>query len=822
MKGVVSIMINLEWRRRINHWRNTLPSLFYTPAGELEFSGFATKEQLDSSEAIKRKFKKMPTGTAWGAKWEYGWFKSSLTIPASLAGKRIAMRIAVGGEAAISINGVNYGANDIGHKEITLSHKARGGEKYDILVESYAGHGPRILTCGPVPCGEASVPEPPAAQVEVKKSTFGVWNEEIYQLWVDMETLMLFREHARDSESLRVAEVDDALKELTLIVDLELPWNELLKSVKSGRKLLQKVLACKNGSTSALMTCFGHSHIDVAWLWPLQETERKCCRTFSSQLALMAEYPEYKYLQSQPHVYNMVKHRYPALYERIKKAIQSGQWIAEGGMWVEADTNISGGESLIRQLIHGKRFFKEEFGVENELLWLPDVFGYSGALPQIMKECGIKYFSTQKIFWTYNGGDPFPYNIFWWEGIDGTKILSYLHNDYNSQTTPQAVIQRWEERVQKDSVHNSRLFPFGYGDGGGGPTRDHLEFLRRERNFEGMPRCEINEPNSYFEALPKEKLPVWVGELYFQGHRGTYTAQAKTKKGNRFSEIALREAEMWGAAASVSAKFKYPLDELDSLWKDVLLNQFHDIIPGSSIQRVYEEAESAYSNVIKKAKEIASEARNTFVKHTRDTVTVFNSLSWKRDAVIEVPQNFEAVKLVSGEILPVQEFAGKKYAAVKNIPAAGWTTIKNSAPVKCRGSLNATANMLENQFMKLTLNESGEITSIFDKENGCELADGACNNFKLYKDVPGAYDAWDIDSIYIMQPVDLSRKARLTLVASGPLFAIIRVERQINKSSLVQEIVMYAQSRRIDFRTRVEWNESHKLLKELLRNNLFI
>jgi alpha-mannosidase len=353
-----------------------------------------------------------------------------------------------------------------------------------------------------------------------------------------------------------VARIDEALRRFTLVVDLELPPAELPAAIKKGRACLREALACRNGSTTPEMYCFGHSHIDVAWLWPLAETERKCARTFSTQLGLMAEYPEYRFLQSQPHLYRMVKQHYPDLYRRIQKAIAGGQWKVEGGMWVEADTNISGGEALIRQFVHGKRFCEDEFGVDCELLWLPDVFGYSGAMPQIMKGCGIKYFSTQKIFWTYNGGDIFPYNTFYWQGIDGTKLLSHFHNDYNARTDPRDVIGRWKERVQKDGI-DARLYPFGFGDGGGGPTRKHLEFLRREQDLEGVPKTKQADPIQFFRDEEKKAvpLPVYVGELYFQAHRGTYTSQAKTKKGNRKSEIALREAEMWGAAACALAGF---------------------------------------------------------------------------------------------------------------------------------------------------------------------------------------------------------------------------------------------------------------------------
>ncbi len=808
------MVLNPEWRRRVHNWLREMPTMFFKPLGNVTFDGFVTQEQLTTEQALKGKFTPMVTGKAWGGKWDYGWFKATVNLPKEAAGERIAMRVNVGGEAAIMVNGKNHGANDIGHKEITLTRKAKGGETFKILVESYAGHGIRTEGGGPCPHGREMVPEPPANQVKVGVSSFGIWEEELFQLHFDMETLLQLRDTMADKESLRVAEIDDALMEATLVVDLELPRSEMLKTVRKGRALLKPLLEKKNGPTSPSMTCFGHSHIDIAWLWPLQETERKCCRTFSSQLALMDEYPNYKFLQSQPHLYQMVKTKYPALYQRIKKAIKDGRWIPEGGMWVEADTNITGGESLIRQFIHGKKFFNDEFGINSELMWLPDVFGYSGALPQIMQGCGIKYFSTQKIFWTYNGGDPFPYNIFNWVGIDGTKVFSYLHNDYNSETTPRAITQRWNERVQKESAHNARLVPFGWGDGGGGPTRDHLEYLKRERNLEGLPRCEMQAPANYFHKLNKSKLPSWVGELYFQAHRGTYTTQAKTKQGNRRSELGLREAEMWGAAAAIMTGFEFPLKKADTLWKAVLLNQFHDIIPGSSIHRVYEEAEAAYAEVISESAVISAKARGTLSNGDKKAITIFNSLSWQRDSIVELPEGFTDVETADGVPLTTQNCGGKTCVLVKNIPACGWLSLRQS---KTRPNLpsavKADKNGLENELLKLTFNTCGEITSLLDKETGEEFAAGPCNSFKLYKDVPSWFDAWDIDSMYKQQPVELERQATMKVVANGPLCAALEVTRTIGSSQLIQKIILRTGSRRIDFKTKVDWQESHKLLK---------
>jgi alpha-mannosidase len=821
--------LNPEWRRRVDHWRNTLKKMLFRPTADVRLEGFCTFDQLTPAAAEKRAFKPMLPGTSWGAKWEYGWFRTDVTIPAKLKGEAVVLQFLVGNkeqhftypECVVYVNGQATGSRGWADRPTFLTHKAKGGERFHILVEAYAGHGPMECGGGPCPDGQTMVPEPPPLQTVIGASCFGIWEEELYQLWFDLETLFRLRETITDQNALRVSEIDAGLKDATCIVDLELPRAEMLKTVRAGRRRLQPLLACTNGSTSPLLTCFGHSHIDIAWLWPIAETERKCARTFSNQLTLMEMYPEYQFLQSQAHLYRMTKRLYPELYARIRQAVKAGQWIVDGAMWVEADTNLASGESLIRQFLHGKRYFKEEFGVDNEMMWLPDVFGYSGALPQLMAGCGIKYFSTQKIFWTYNGGDPFPQNTFWWEGIDGTRVLAHIHNDYNSETTPTMLVQRWNERVQKDGI-NSRLVPFGWGDGGGGPTREHLEFLRREANLEGMPRTRIGTPAEFFHDLEKQgtdTLPAYLGELYFQAHRGTYTTQAAIKKGNRQCEFALREAEFWGAAAGALAGFAYPLAEADTLWKDVLLNQFHDIIPGSSIARVYEEARALHAAVLTGATAIAEHARKKLLKPAAGQVTVFNSLSWTRDVLALLPAGANAVRDAAGAALPVQTVGKSAYALVPNVPAGGWTTLRVAASQAGKAAkaaatgVKATVKALENELIAVTLNAAGEITSIIEKASGREFAAGPCNRLRLYKDVPGAFDAWDLDSQYKLTPAEMDGKTEITVTAAGPLFGAIRIKRTFSASSLEQEIILRAGSRRLDFRTRVAWNERHKMLK---------
>ncbi|MEN6478793.1 MAG: glycoside hydrolase family 38 C-terminal domain-containing protein [Anaerolineales bacterium] len=803
--------LTLEWRHRIEAWRREHAHHLYTPAGELELEGFITREQLTVDEAARREFAPMPTGTPWGAKWEYAWFRTEVVVPDELAGQRVVVAVRPGGESAIYVNGVAAGALDREHTEVTLVRKAVPGTRYMLMIETYAGHGPRVSGGGPVGYGRESVPEPPSTQAVVGLSTFGVWNEDVYQLAIEVETLWDIREHL-DENSLRVDEIDQGLCDYTTIVDFELPYEEMLASVRACRAHLKPLFAKVNGSTTPTMYAFGHSHIDVAWLWPWTETERKCVRTFGTQLALMDEYPEYRFLQSQPHLYWMVKNRYPALYERIKQAVAGGQWVPEGGMWVEADTNLSGGEALVRQFLYGKHFFRQEFGVDSELLWLPDVFGYSGNMPQIMRGAGVKFFATAKIFWAYNGGDPFPFNTFSWEGIDGSTVLVHLCNDYNSRANAGSVIERWNQRVQKSGIR-SRFMPFGWGDGGGGPTRDHLESLRRLGNLEGVPQVIMPHPLQFFkdEEARGEPANRYVGELYFQAHRGTLTSQARTKRGNRKSELALREAELWLTAAAALKGAPIPRQALDDAWRRVLLNQFHDIIPGSSIHRVYEEAEAEYAKALAAADEMIAGATSALA--AGEGLTVFNSLSWPRSALVELPTGVQGARDANGQALSTQIIDGVTYAEVAT-PACGWTSVQptDTPPAESVG-VKATPTLLENEHLRVTLNGLGEITSIYDKDAGRELTAGTCNELHLYKDVPSCFDAWDIDSMYALTPVALGSEAKVEVVCTGPLVGIVRVERTVNHSTLRQGISLRHGARRIDFYTEVDWHEQHKMLK---------
>ncbi len=805
------------WKRRLERWQKAITGSVYAPLSPVELTGFTTLEQLSSEQALTRAFRPTPAGTSWGAKWEYGWFKAQVVLPEAAQGKRIVFAIdenvlelnwhfAV--EGLVWVNGREVGALDFGHKAITLTLNGQPGDQFEILMEVYAGHGVRNEGGGPLIYGKQTVPEPGPTQMVVPPASFGVWREEVFQLGIDFMTLFTAR-NVIDQNSLRVAEIDRGLMDATNLIDMELPEQEMLETVEAGRARLKPLLASVNGSTAPEFFVFGHGHLDIEWLWPLAETERKMARTVGTQLSLMEEYPEYKFLQSQPHLMNMLKLGYPDLYERFKTAVRSGNIIVEGGMWVEADTNITGGESLIRQFIHGKRFMKDEYGVDSQILWLPDVFGYSGALPQIMAGCGVTGFMTSKIFWIYSGGDPFPYNNFIWEGIDGTGVKAHLYNGYGHFPLPSELLEQWNTRNQRNDI-SSMVFPIGWGDGGGGASRSHLEFLRREADLEGIPRVRMAGPVEFFKDLEK-RGPFrnrYVGELYFQNHRGTYTSQARTKKGNRKSEIALREAELWGVAARALKGFDFGPATLDAAWKIVLLHQFHDALPGSSIHRVYQEIERDHEIVISQARNLAVQAASKIVRSGAGGGTVFNSLSWPRTALVELPEGVTPGGL--------HQQVGDKTLVEVDLPACGWADVTQHTPEPegSAGSVMATDRTLENEYLRVEFNDLGEIISLKDKETGRELAAGAGNSFKMYKDVPGWFDAWDIDPQYIDSPVELPAQANLTLVSAGPLVAELKLSRKLSdQSGLTQIIRLRRGSRRIDFETTVDWQESHKLLK---------
>lgn len=825
-------VMSSEWKDRIRHWIRVLKEDFYEPIGEISWEAFRTMEHLSVEEALKGAFVPVPAGYTWGNTWEYCWFKGKIVLPKEAEGKRIVMNLSPDGESALFVNGKAFGtyrASWVREKhhfveDNVLTSCAKAGEEFSILMETYAGHYfPEApdggCVTGPVMPGLYQDTLKEGERRKLGSCTYGIWNEDAYQLYMDVDTLYKLLA-TLDDTGLRAVKVADALEKFTLIVDYEQPKERRIQCYREAREALRPVMEAKNGSTVPVFHAIGNAHLDLAWLWPMEETYRKTERTFAAQLRLLEEYPEYKYIQSQPAAYEMCRERYPELFERIKEAIKEGRWIADGAMWVEPDTNMAGGEALIRQLVHGKRYYQDVLGVKSEVLWLPDTFGYTAALPQILKKCGVKYLVTQKIFWSYNEGDQFPYHYFYWEGMDGSRIISFLPTSYGYSTDPQEINKTWKNRVQVRDL-DAFLLPFGYGDGGGGPTRDYIEYAKRQEDLEGGVKVKMSSPQEFFEEMDALGGPAntYVGELYFSAHRGTYTSQAMVKRYNRKCELALREMEMWSCLAE-NKGMQYDLQRAEKLWKKLLLQQFHDILPGSSIARVYAEAEKAFEEVMREAEEMTSTALEALADTKRaDAVTIANSLSFERTALVEVPDVFEAgAKTLEGERVPVQK-AGNKVKALVTIPACGAVSIVPTefgdgigdiepVSVNCEGD----NYIMENRPVKVVINSKGEVISFVLKESGREFAAGVMNRFRLYKDVPRLFDAWDIDSHYIDQEVEAAVDVKVVPVSSG-IEGVLKVTGKISKSSFTQYIRLGADSRRLEFETEVDWKEMHRLLK---------
>jgi alpha-mannosidase len=526
----------------------------------------------------------------------------------------------------------------------------------------------------------------------------------------------------------------------------------------------------------------GHAHIDSAWLWPTRETVRKCARTFSNVLSLMDSDPDVRFACSSAQQYAWVQEHYPELFERIRERVREGRFVPVGGMWVESDTNMPGGEALARQLVEGKRYFVTEFGVEPTEVWLPDSFGYTAALPQLARLAGSENFLTQKISW--NDTNTMPHHTFWWEGIDGSRVFTHFPpvDTYNSDLSAEE-LDRAERQYAEKGRANTSLAPFGYGDGGGGPTREMVAQARRTADLEGSPRVTLSDSRTFFDAARAEYAdpPTWVGEMYLEYHRGTYTSQARTKRGNRRSEHLLREAELWAATATVRTGAAYPAERLRRLWRTVLLQQFHDILPGSSIAWVHREAERNYAAVAAELEEIVGESLRALVGEG-DAVVAVNSGPFARDGVPGVGARVLDGPQRDGTVAPVADGDG------------GW--------------------VLENDVVRVAVDASGHVTSAVEVASGREaiLPGARANLLQLHRDIPNEWEAWDIDEHHRRSTTDLDGAAKIETVTTeaGPA---LRVVREVGRSRIEQDLELPASGRGLRITTRVDWHERQKLLK---------
>lgn len=600
-----------------------------------------------------------------------------------------------------------------------------------------------------------------------------------------------------DANSYDYIKIRDALDKALLLLDLRHVYSDdFYKSVDATAKYLKEEFYEKIcGNSESIISCIGHTHIDVAWLWTVAQTREKAQRSFSTVLNMMRRYDDYIFMSSQPQLYQHVKEQDPEMYEEIKERIKEGQWEAEGAMWLEADTNLISGESLVRQIIYGKRFMKEEFGVDNKILWLPDVFGYSGALPQILQKSGITQFFTTKMAW--NETNKMPNDTFIWEGIDGSQVFTSFIKEYVRKLEPEVLNTTWKTYKNK-SYTNNVLSTFGFGDGGGGPTYEMMETHRRMKyGIPGMPKTVVEKAGDFFDRIEKdfeenaEKLknrPKWVGEMYFELHRGTYTSIAKNKKNNRKSELLYLEAETASAADMLLNGGEYPEDILRKNQTNILLNQFHDIIPGSSIKEVYDVTDVEYAQILKDGRDIT----NSKIQNIK------NNLNTNGGIFVYNPTPFEMSDYI--------EVDGKTVYA-ENIPAHGWKVITDNA---AENKITVSEKCIENDVIKVVFNDKYHIVSVYDKvENREVLAENAeANRIEIFEDYPKAYDAWEITDYYKQKMWIADDVSDVTKLENG-----LRIKRKYQKSEITQDIVLKNGSKRVDFVTTVDWHEDHVLMK---------
>ena len=755
----------------------------------------------------------------WYGPDRHYWFRAEITVPESFDGRSLWLHArtqidewddAKNPQFLLFVNGEIVQGMDMNHREVLLTRNARAGERYRLDLQAYTG----ILHTEFNLIFELQ---------EIDPDLDGLY----WDLYVPLSAFPRL-----DPQDTRRMALERVMNDAVNLLDLRTPYSDAyMDTVRQARAYLQKHLYEElGGHEDIIASCIGHTHIDVAWWWTVAQTREKVARSFATVLKLMDEYPGYKFMSSQPQLYAFLKERYPELYARVKERIREGRWEPEGGMWLEADCNLTSGESLVRQFIHGKRFFREEFGVDNRVLWLPDVFGYSGALPQLMKKCGIDYFMTTKLAW--NQFNKHPYDTFLWRGIDGTQVLTHLittlgvgqdvknfFTTYNGMLHPDALLGGWE-RYQNKDINNDILIAYGYGDGGGGPTRGMLEnSLRLEKGVAGLPKVRQCFARDYFEELDKrvsgnKRLPVWEGELYFEYHRGTYTSMARNKRSNRKAELHMMDLELLSVLAA--DKLPYPAKELDGMWKTILLNQFHDILPGSSIHEVYEVTKAEYAALEEQIARMEEE-RLALLAPAADQLTVFNTKGFESDETVCLG-DVRAAALVdeNGARVPVQQTAQGAVAHLPSLPAKGWRTYTLAQePAEAGDPFRQEGNRLETPYYTLELDENGLFARLYDKTYQREVlkAGEKGNLLRMYEDKPIYYDNWDIDIYYTEKYWDVTDVQSLRWTEMGPVRATLEVERRVSNSLIRQKIHFYAHSRRIDFESYVDWHDHQHLLK---------
>ncbi|MEU9337709.1 glycoside hydrolase family 38 C-terminal domain-containing protein [Streptomyces sp. NPDC048290] len=766
-------------------------------------------EPVPARVALRAEFRPFTVGGAWGAPWSTTWFRCEGRVPLRWAGRRVEALIDLGSASRPDPGGHAEGLvhDEHGkplqglhphHRTVLLSRSAAGDEPVRLLVEAAAGPP---IAAGPGPGIWSGAPPTAGGEplFRLRRADLVVREEDVWHLLHDMEVLA---ELARElPEALpRRQLIRRALERATDAVD---PY-DVAGTAHRAREILAPVLARRAHDSAHIAVAVGHAPAGPAAPAPLRETVRRCARTFATVATLAEEYPELVFAHSSAQHYAWLKERQPEIYDRVRKAVAAGTWAPVGGMWVEADGNLPGGEALVRQLVHGRRFFRDEFGVETDGVWLPDTFGHTAAYPQLAALAGARWFLTRQPSRT--GAGLLPHPTFWWEGIDGTRIFTHCPPD-----DPGGARLSGAGLSEQGGGGTRSLVPFGHGDGGGGPSAPMLEKARRLADLEGAPKVEIQHPSVFFQQARAEypDAPVWRGELYGERHRGAYTSQARTKRGNRRSEALLREAELWAATAAVREGAAYPYDELAELWRLVLLLQSHDLLPGSSIAWAHQEAEHTHARVHRRLERIVARAAGGG-RDGGGRVTVLNAAPFARREVVtveEAPVGAGAQRLADGRwAVPAEAPALGRGPTGDAYGAAHAVTVTRSG---------TDALVLDNGLLRIVLDGDGLVRAAVDLTTGRDaIAPGAAGNLlQLHPDDPLGGGASDLDPRYRATHRDLTAAVAVEVRDSGPLLATVRVTRSTGRSTVVQDLTLTAGSRALVVDNDIDWRERDMFLK---------
>jgi len=785
------------------------------PIEEVLYYSVPGLDRIPFSELNTNLFKpiKERPNKTFGPSWSTHWFILNIKVPKEWQGKGVHLVWDSSSEAMIfdtkglPIQGLTGGDGGDKRHEFPLVEKAEGGDTFTFFIEM-ACNG--LFGIG----GATMISEPDKDRTfELKKCEIAVFDHEAYELLMDFKLIADMAAHL-PADSNRGCQ---ALLTANSIINKcdtrdKSTWSE-------ASQIAKKFMSQHNGDSQHVIYSTGHCHIDVAWLWPYGETKRKCARSWSSQLALMNKFKHYKFSQSQAQLYEWTKQLYPELYQQIKQKVATGQFVPVGGTWVEMDGILPSGESMARQFLYGQRFFKREFGKYCTEFWLPDSFGYSGQLPQMMRLSNIDSFVTQKMSW--NNINKFPHSTMHWQGLDGSRVWAHFPpmDNYCSQVHTKDLLFNVSNFKQK-GTSNVSLCLFGFGDGGGGPNYDMLERLvRYEQSIDQLPVTKLSSAHDFFNALKSEQetqndqLEVWHGELYFELHRGCYTSQASTKRGNRLSQSSLRTTEIVSVLTGLDV-------DLDDDWKLLLLNQFHDVLPGSSIGLAYVDAIQYYDSILSHGKEhqnrFLDHLINKSVDHSGDDhLLCVNTCSWDRQHVIEYTPSSSSNDQQQHNVAQITH-DGKALAYVR-VPQMGYNYDSQIlSPDQVTLSSSSSSDFtIENQLIKVIVSSTDGSVSVYDKRiNRWVVQNG--NKFLLFEDVPLFWDAWDVEVYHTDKPLSLhSTPIQVTCLDRGPLRVSIQLRVQLTPTShLSQEIRVHANSSRVDFITNVHWlNEQHVMLK---------